>query len=97
MKQQITIQQNYPINGKANWVDLITVTADVELGRGKNWFSANKINSAVEGWFKIPYIQGITPNHRIKFDGRIWTILYIIGQETRRYLEITVKGGGLDV
>lgn len=97
MKQLITIQQNYPIDGKDNWTDVIAVTAEVELGRGKNWFSANKINSQVEGWFKIPYIQGITANHRIKFDGRIWKILYIIGQETRRYLEVTVKGGGLDV
>ena len=93
MKQVITIQRDYLTAGKHNWITVAQPVAEIELGRGRNWYSANKLNSAISGWFKIPYVSGLTIGMQIIFDNRVWKISAIIGQETRRQLEITVEGG----
>jgi SPP1 family predicted phage head-tail adaptor len=89
MNAYITFQQSF--DGNKTWVNVADVFAEIEIGRGRNYYSAAKLNSEVTGYIKIPYIDGITPAMRILFDNRVFQIISITNNGEHIQLEITVK------
>ena len=98
LRYQITLQENRPIQNPAgpgmidNWVDVVTVWAQVQLNSGREFFQAKKINDQVSGVFKIRYIPGLTSAMRVRYGTRFFDAVAVIDVEERhRELQISVK------
>ncbi|MCK9325824.1 MAG: phage head closure protein [Bacteroidales bacterium] len=67
-----------------------TVWASVEPLKGRDYFEARKIQSAVTHKIIIRYLSGITPDMKIDFKGRIFEIEgpQINPEERNKYLEL---------
>lgn len=84
LRHRITIQrlsntQNYygeiAINTNKTWTDVVTVRAGIYPISGKEFFSAETVNSEITHKVKIRYIKGLTSNMRIKFGDRYFQII----------------------
>jgi len=88
LRHRVIMQQNQPtINAfgeeTEHWVDIATVWASVEPLKGREFFAAQKENSETTVRITIRYRSGISPDMRIKFDGKIYEINAIIDVEER--------------
>lgn len=84
LRHRITIQKfnnnqneygEVEINTHASWSDVAVVRAGIYPISGKEFFSAETVNSEVTHKVKIRYIEGITSNMRIKFGDRYFEII----------------------
>lgn len=92
LRHRITIQKcnsnqnNYgeiDINATITWSDVVTVRAGIYPISGKEFFAAETVNSEITHKVKIRYIEGISPNMRIKFNNRIFSIESVINFQER--------------
>jgi head-tail adaptor len=67
--EQITIQKNYSSGGYGeteNWKTFCQVYAEIQIGNGRQFFGAKRINNELSGLVRtIQFIKGITPDMRI--------------------------------
>lgn len=88
LRHRITIQK---LNNSQNeygevselWEDILNVRAGIYPISGKEFFAAETVNSEITHKVKIRYIGGITPNMRIKFNNRIFSIESVINFQER--------------
>lgn len=83
LNKRITIQK--PDNAQdsfgqlvENWKDVATVWASISPLVGREFFAAETVNSEVTHKVKIRYRQGITPDMRVKFRDRYFSIQSVI-------------------
>lgn len=97
LKHRITFQKL--VNSKNeygelenSWNDVITVWAEVRPTTGRSFFNAKQINSEISHSVYIRYRNGLSPNMRIKFKGRIFEVLYIMNvNEDNTLMQIYCK------
>lgn len=74
------------------WIEFLQVRAAIYPISGREFFSAEKVNSEVTHKINIRYIKGLTPDMRIKFGDRLFSIISIINfQERNTELQILAK------
>lgn len=74
------------------WIEFLQVRAAIYPISGREFFLAEKVNSEVTHKINIRYIKGLTPDMRIKFGDRLFSIISIINfQERNTELQILTK------
>jgi SPP1 family predicted phage head-tail adaptor len=74
------------------WSNVVTVWASVNPIVGKEFFAAETVNSEVSHKIRIRYKQDITPDMRIKFKDRYFSIQSVIDyQERNMELQLMCK------
>jgi SPP1 family predicted phage head-tail adaptor len=74
------------------WVDFIKVRAGIYPLSGREFFSADAVNSEVSHKVHLRYVPGITPDMRINFNGRFFRIISVINfQELNKELQLLCK------
>lgn len=74
------------------WEDVASVRAGIYPISGKEYFAAETVNSEITHKVKIRYIEGLTPDMRVKFNNRIFSIQSIINfQEKNIELQLLCK------
>jgi len=90
--EEITDDYGAPTNEYAVWKK---VRAKVQIGSGREFYGAKKINNALEGIIQIRMIPGITSDMRVMVDGQIYELIappIIAGQKPwERYIELHVR------
>lgn len=75
-----------------NWINYKDVRAAIYPVSGREFFSAEKVNSEVTHKVNLRYIKGLSPDMRIKFGDRLFSIISIINfQERNTELQILAK------
>jgi len=90
--QKKTISQN----SMGEWVDSYStfaqVWASIEPLRGNEYFSAQQVNSDIEGKIIIRYLAEIQPGCRVTCEGRTYEILSIVNPyEGKRELQLMYR------
>ena len=101
LRHKITIQKlnnsqndygEVDVNAHTTWSDVTVVRAGIYPISGKEFFAAETVNSEITHKVKIRYFEGITPNMRINFNNRIFSIESIINfQEKNVELQLLCK------
>ncbi len=100
LNKRITFQQPFQDKQKKNeygepvdeWEDIKTVWAEIAPVSGNQFFAAKQINSEITHNVYIRYREGLKPNMRVLFKGRVFEILYIMNiKEENRLLQIYCK------
>ena len=74
------------------WEDILNIRAGIYPISGKEFFAAETVNSEITHKVKIRYVEGLTPNMRINFNNRIFSIESIINfQEKNIELQLLCK------
>ncbi len=95
LTKKITIQVNNPTkqpNGSKLpvWSNLKTVWSNIVTEGGKEFYTAQKLNSEVTAVFHIRFFSGLTTQHRILYGTRVFDILFVnnVGERNEEYFEI---------
>ena len=97
LRHRITIQK---LNNSQNeygeisefWEDILNIRAGIYPISGTEFFAAETVNSEITHKVKIRYVEGLTPNMRINFNNRIFSIESIINfQEKNIELQLLCK------
>lgn len=81
--QEFTIIEDEIGVGTQEWITTSTVWASVEPLKGREYWAAAMVQAETTVKVTIRYLPGITPDHRLKFRGRIYDIQSIINTEER--------------
>jgi len=83
-------ENGFPIQN--GWTNVKTVWAMVKTLQGRDFYQAATTNHENTSRFVIRYTKGISPDMRIKFKSRLFTIVSIINDdELNRTLTIVVE------
>lgn len=94
LQKQINSVNNYGAT-VTTWRNVATVWADVRPLSGREYFSAQQVQSEVTTQIWIRYRQGIDPTMRIKFGKRLFAIVSVINAQERNItLQLLCKEGG---
>jgi SPP1 family predicted phage head-tail adaptor len=75
-----------------DWVDVLKTRAGIYPISGKEFFSAETVNSEVSHKVNMRYMPGITPEMRIKFGDRQFRVISVINfQEKNIELQLQCK------
>lgn len=98
LRHRITFQElsksekNYYGELICEWLDIITVWAEIKPVSGNQFFAAKQINSEISHNVYIRYRTDLKPSMRIKFKNRIFEILYVMNvNENNRMMQIYCK------
>jgi len=97
LRHRITIQTLQPIKNNYgevtnDWVDFKTVWANINPVSGREFFSAETVNSEMTHKVLIRFVKDIKPKMRVKFGDRFFNIETIINfQERNQYLQLMCK------
>jgi len=83
IKKQITFLKNFPVRDtkgilKPTYVEFITCYAEIQINNGREWYSANKVNSEIQGVFVIVYREWckyIEATMQVTYDGKTYKII----------------------
>jgi SPP1 family predicted phage head-tail adaptor len=90
-QKQTEAQNDYGEEIK-DWVDEATVWASINPISGKEFFSAEKVSSEVSHKINMRYTPGISPDMRIRFNERFFSIISVINfQERNIELQLLCK------
>ncbi|MCM3763448.1 phage head closure protein [Neobacillus niacini] len=90
--QKISGTQNSYGEKSKDWVDVIKSRAGIYPVSGKEFFAAETVNSEVTHKVNLRYLSGITPDMRIKFGERFFSIISVINfQEKNIELQLLCK------
>lgn len=74
------------------WTDFLKTRAGIYPVSGKEFFAAETVNSELTHKVHLRFLPGITPDMRIKFGNRFFTIISVINyQEKNIELQIICK------
>lgn len=66
-----------------DWKDIATTWASINPISGKEYYSAETINSDLTHKIRLRYRRGITPDMRILYNGRIFYIVSVINEHEK--------------
>lgn len=90
--QKQSDQQNSYGENNDNWVDVMNTRAGIYPMSGKEFFVAETVNSEVSHKINMRYMPGITPDMRIMFGERAFSIVSVINfQERNIELQLLCK------
>jgi len=93
----ITIQKNYPYSNSetdvlTNWQTYATSYAELQIGTGKEYYGAKRINTEISGLIKtLQYIKGVTDDMQVVCSRGTFGIVAVIDQREDNRLEIHLK------
>ncbi|HII3799618.1 TPA: phage head closure protein [Pasteurella multocida] len=74
------------------WRDVKTVWAEVKPLSGREYFSAQQVQSEITTQIFIRYLPGVLPTMRVKFGSRFFEIVSVINASERDiYLQLMCK------
>lgn len=73
------------------WASFAEVWAQYLSGAGNELFTAAQVYADTQGRFRIRYIDGITTEHRVLYNGNYYDILSVDEIGRREGLELKVK------
>lgn len=79
LRQRITIEEFTETQGDMGdiieeWVEFATVWADIQPLRGREYWDAQQAQSEVTGEIHIRHRNDLSPEMRVKYDGRTFQI-----------------------
>jgi SPP1 family predicted phage head-tail adaptor len=93
LRHRITIQKKADVNNQENqdsygqpkepWDNVATVWCSINPIVGKEFFAAETVNSEITHKIRIRYRLGITPDMRVKFNDRNFSIQSAINYQER--------------
>jgi head-tail adaptor len=96
--EQITIEQNFPYSDpetagmKDNWKTFCQVYAELQIGSGREFFGAKRINAELSGLAKtIQYVKGINSTMRVKCSRGTFEIIAAIDLRENNTVEIHLR------
>jgi SPP1 family predicted phage head-tail adaptor len=90
--QQMSSTHNSYGENTEEWTDIMKTRAGIYPISGREFFSSETVNSEVSHKVNTRFIKGITPDMRVKFDGRLFSIISIINfQEKNVELQLLCK------
>jgi SPP1 family predicted phage head-tail adaptor len=94
----IEIQANYPysdpetVGEKDNWKTFCQVWAELQIGSGREFFGAKRINAELSGLVKtLQYIKGVNSTMRVKCSRGIFEITATIDLREQNKNELHLK------
>jgi head-tail adaptor len=94
----ITIEQNFPYSdpNKAgltdNWKNFCQVWAELQIGNGREFFGAKRVNAELSGLVKtLQYIKGVNSTMRVVCSRGTFEIIAAIDQRENNYVELHLK------
>lgn len=73
------------------WAKVADIWAQYLAGGGNERFASAQVYAETQGRFRIRWRSGVTPQHRIVFDGKEWDIIAVDEIGRRTGLELKVK------
>lgn len=83
LNKRITFQLQDLDSEDEDWKDIATTWANINPISGKEYYSAETINSDLTHKIRLRYRKGITPDMRILYNGRIFYIVSVINEFER--------------
>ena len=80
LKHRITFQVQDLEQEEETWNDILSTWANINPISGKEYYSAETINSDLTHKIRLRYRRGITPDMRILYNGRIFYIVSVINE-----------------
>lgn len=80
LNKRITFQLQDLDSEDESWKDIATTWANINPISGKEYYSAETINSDLTHKIRLRYRRGITPDMRILYNGRIFYIVSVINE-----------------
>ena len=79
MKHRITFQVQ-DLEQEETWNDILSTWANINPISGKEYYSAETINSDLTHKIRLRYRKGITPDMRVIYNDRIFYIISVINE-----------------
>ena len=83
LNKRITFQLQDLDSEDEDWKDIATTWANINPISGKEYYSAETINSDLTHKIRVRYRKGITPDMRVLYNGRIFYIVSVINEFER--------------
>lgn len=83
LNKRITFQLQDLDSEDEDWKDIATTWANINPISGKEYYSAETINSDLTHKIRLRYRKGITPDMRVLYNGRIFYIVSVINEFER--------------
>ena len=80
LNKRITFQLQDLALEDEDWKDIATTWASINPISGKEYYSAETINSDLTHKIRLRYRRGITPDMRVLYNGRIFYIISVINE-----------------
>ena len=80
LRHRITFQLQDLDSEDEDWKDIATTWANINPISGKEYYSAETINSDLTHKIRLRYRKGITPDMRIIYNDRIFYIISVINE-----------------
>lgn len=80
LNKRITFQLQDLDSEDEDWKDIATTWANINPISGKEYYSAETINSDLTHKIRLRYRRGITPDMRIIYNDRIFYIISVINE-----------------
>jgi SPP1 family predicted phage head-tail adaptor len=91
-QQQSGNQNSYGESTNEDWVDVLKTRAGIYPISGREFFSAEMVNSEVTHKINMRYVPKISPDMQIKFGERIFRIISVINfQEKNIEIQLLCK------
>ena len=74
LRHRITFQLQDLDSEDEDWKDIATTWANINPISGKEYYSAETINSDLTHKIRLRYRKGITPDMRVLYNGRIFYV-----------------------
>lgn len=84
--EQLTTTQDVYGGIIETWSTFKTVWAEISPLRGREFWEAQQINSQIAGKILIRYVDGVTPDMRVKFGSRYFNIEAAFSPKEKREL-----------
>lgn len=80
LNKRITFQLQDLDSEDEDWKDIATTWANINPISGKEYYSAETINSDLTHKIRLRYRKGITPDMRVIYNDRIFYIISVINE-----------------
>jgi SPP1 family predicted phage head-tail adaptor len=80
LRHRITFQLQDLDSEDEDWKDIATTWANINPISGKEYYSAETINSDLTHKIRLRYRKGITPDMRVIYNDRIFYIISVINE-----------------
>ena len=94
LKHRITFQVQDLEQEEETWNDILSTWANINPISGKEYYSAETINSDLTHKIRLRYRKGITPDMRILYNERIFYIVSVINEYEKNII-LSVGSGNL--
>ena len=83
LKHRITFQVQDLEQEEETWKDILSTWANINPISGKEYYSAETINSDLTHKIRLRYRKGITPDMRVIYNDRIFYIISVINEHEK--------------